>query len=67
MAWHRAGGFAELEVGGWHRATIFRKVRRFRGAFGAHPDEYTPWIRLNLERPGRTRSEGGCGPPAGRD
>lgn len=49
VAWHLAGGFANLERGGWHRATIFRKVRRFRAAFGAHPDEYTfPWIQLDL-------------------
>lgn len=49
-AWHLAGGFAALERGGWHRATIFRKVRRFRAAFGVHSDEYSfPWIQLDLE------------------
>jgi len=49
VAWHLAGGFANLERGGWHRATIFRKVRRFRAAYGAHPDEYVfPWIELDL-------------------
>jgi hypothetical protein len=49
VAWHLAGGFANLERGGWHRATIFRKVRRFRAAFGSHPDEYSfPWIELDL-------------------
>ncbi len=48
-AWHQAGGFGNLERGGWHRATIFRKLRRFRTAFGAHPDEYRfDWIRLDL-------------------
>jgi hypothetical protein len=51
VAWHMAGGFAALEEGGWHRATIFRKVRRFRARFGAHPDEYSfPWIRIDLEQ-----------------
>ena len=40
VAWHRAGGFAGLESGGWHRATIYRKIRRFRARFGDHPDEY---------------------------
>ena len=51
VAWHMAGGFHALEEGGWHRATIFRKVRRFRTRYGAHPDEYTfPWIRLDLEK-----------------
>jgi hypothetical protein len=49
VAWHLAGGFDNLERGGWHRATIFRKVRRFRAAFGSHPDEYVfPWIDLDL-------------------
>jgi hypothetical protein len=49
VAWHLAGGFANLERGGWHRATIFRKVSRFRAAYGAHPDEYVfPWIELDL-------------------
>ncbi len=50
VAWHLAGGFTALEEGGWHRATIFRKVRRFRTRYGAHPDEYSfPWITLDLE------------------
>ena len=50
VAWHLAGGFANLERGGWHRATIYRKVHRFRAAFGAHPDEYVfPWIELDLK------------------
>jgi hypothetical protein len=51
VAWHLAGGFAALEEGGWHRATIFRKIRRFRARYGAHPDEYTfPFIRLDCEK-----------------
>ncbi len=51
VAWHRAGGFASLESGGWHRATIYRKIRRFRARFGAHPDEHRfRWITLDLER-----------------
>ena len=50
VAWHLAGGFDNLERGGWHRATIFRKVRRFRAAYGAHPDEFVfPWMQLDLE------------------
>jgi hypothetical protein len=50
VAWHLAGGFHNLELGGWHRATIYRKVHRFRAAFGAHPDEYVfPWIELDLK------------------
>ncbi|MGO9027541.1 MAG: hypothetical protein ACLQOZ_02775, partial [Acidimicrobiales bacterium] len=50
VAWHLAGGFDNLERGGWHRATIFRKIRRFRATYGAHPDEFVfPWIELDLE------------------
>jgi hypothetical protein len=50
VAWHRAGGFVHLENGGWHRATIFRKIRRFRARYGAHPDEYRfDWIKLDLK------------------
>jgi len=49
VSWHMAGGFLQLESGGWHRATIFRKVRRFRTVFGQHPDDYVfPGIKLNL-------------------
>jgi hypothetical protein len=40
VAWHVAGGFEALERAGWNRATIFRKIRRFRAVFGAHPDEH---------------------------
>ena len=50
VAWHLAGGFDNLERGGWHRATIFRKIRRFRATYGAHPDEFVfPWIQLDLD------------------
>jgi hypothetical protein len=51
VAWHKAGGFGGLESGGWHRATVYRKIRRFRARFGAHPDEYRfEWIKLDLRR-----------------
>jgi len=51
VVWHQAGGFKALEHAGWHRTTIFRKLRRFRATFGAHPDEWTcDWITLDLER-----------------
>jgi hypothetical protein len=38
--WHLHGGFEGLEELGMHRATIFRRVKRFRTVFGAHPDEF---------------------------
>lgn len=41
MAWHVYGGFEGLERFGFHRATIYRKIKRFRMAFGQHPDEFT--------------------------
>ena len=51
VAWHMSGGFAALEDSGWHRATLFRKIRRFRTRYGAHPDEYVfPFIRLDCEK-----------------
>jgi hypothetical protein len=49
IAWHSAGGFTQLERSGWHCATIYRKARDFRDAFGMHPDEATfDWITLDL-------------------
>jgi hypothetical protein len=51
VAWHKAGGFGGLEAAGWHRATIYRKIRRFRVRFGSHPDEHRfEWIKLDLKR-----------------
>jgi hypothetical protein len=51
VAWHAAGGFEALEHAGWNRATIFRKVRRFRAVFGEHPDEYVfEWMKVDLKR-----------------
>lgn len=51
LAWHLAGGFANLEAGGWHRATIHRHVRAFRERYHAHPDELSlTWLELDLEQ-----------------
>ena len=51
LAWHLAGGFANLQQAGWHRATLHRKIRRFRDHFGQHPDElFFPWLRLDLDK-----------------
>jgi hypothetical protein len=51
LAWHLAGGFANLQEAGWHRATLHRKIRRFRDHFGQHPDElFFPWLRLDPEK-----------------
>jgi len=51
VAWHLAGGFAQLEAAGWHRATLYRRLHRFRIRYGQHPDEYVfPYIKLNFKR-----------------
>lgn len=51
LAWHRAGGFEQLERGGWDRSTIFRKVRRFRSYFGVHPDDARfPWLAVDFDQ-----------------
>lgn len=48
VLWHLYGGFEGLERYGYHRATIFRKVKRFRVIFGSHPDEYAfPGINVD--------------------
>jgi hypothetical protein len=50
VSWHRAGGFHGLELAGWNRATIYRKLKRFRMKFDSHPDEFrVPWIALDLD------------------
>lgn len=41
VLWHAYGGFEGLEQRyGMHKATIWRKVAKFRLAFGEHPDVY---------------------------
>lgn len=48
IAWHLTGGFDRLVASGWHRATVYRKLHRFRVRYGKHPDEYLfPYIKLN--------------------
>lgn len=41
VLWHLYGGFEGLQRYGLHRATVFRKVKRFRQLFGEHPDEFS--------------------------
>ena len=40
VLWHLYGGFDNLEEYGFHQATLYRKINRFRQAFGQHPDEF---------------------------
>jgi hypothetical protein len=48
--WHLEGGFEGLQALGMSRASIYRRIKLFRIAFGAHPDEFEmPGIKLDLE------------------
>ena len=50
LAWHLHGGFEGLERMGMHRATIYRKVSKFRRIFGQHPDDYQfPGVSVDPE------------------
>jgi hypothetical protein len=40
VLWHLYGGFDNLVEYGFHPATIYRKINRFRRTFGQHPDEF---------------------------
>ncbi|MGD9702497.1 MAG: hypothetical protein AB7Q42_09680 [Acidimicrobiia bacterium] len=40
VLWHLHGGFEGLQELGYHRATVYRKISRFRQIFGVHPDEF---------------------------
>ena len=47
--WHLEGGFEGLRRMGMSRASIYRRIKLFRVAFGAHPDEFEmPGISLDL-------------------
>ena len=47
--WHLEGGFEGLQRMGMSRARIYRRIKLFRIAFGAHPDEFEmPGITLDL-------------------
>lgn len=49
VCWHLHGGFEGLEELGMSRATIFRKVKLFRTAYGVHPDEFQlPGVSLDM-------------------
>src|SRR4051812_27069059 len=50
VLWHLYGGFEGLLNFGYHRTTIFRKVKRFRVVFGQHPDEFD-FPGVNLDPP----------------
>ena len=50
LAWHLEGGFEGLRQMGMSRSSIYRRVRLFRAALGAHPDEFDmPGVELDIE------------------
>jgi hypothetical protein len=49
VVWHLEGGFEGLQRMGMSRASIYRRIKLFRIAFGAHPDEFEmPGITLDV-------------------
>ena len=67
VAWHKAGGFGGLEAAGWHRATIYRKIRRFRARFGRTPMSTASSGSSSTSRgSGATSSRSSCIRSAGR-
>ena len=59
MVWHLEGGFEGLRAMGMSRASIYRRMKLFRIAFGAHPDEF--------EMPGVHARPGGASGGLGAD
>lgn len=50
VCWHLIGGFDRMEESGWNRATLFRKIKRFRDTYGKHPDEYEfSWLKIDFD------------------
>jgi hypothetical protein len=50
VMWHLYGGFEGLQRFGMHKATIWRKISRFRKMTGSHPDEFVmPGVSIDVE------------------
>src|SRR5690349_8428024 len=51
VLWHGSGGYEGMVNLGMHPATVYRRIRAFRLAFGAHPDEYRfPGLTLDIKK-----------------
>ena len=49
VVWHLEGGFEGLLRMGMSRASVYRRIKLFRIAFGEHPDEFVmPGIALDV-------------------
>jgi hypothetical protein len=50
LCWHLEGGFEGLRRLGMSRSAIYRRIRLFRVAFKAHPDEFeVPGVLIDLK------------------
>jgi hypothetical protein len=50
LLWHLEGGFEGMRRLGMSETTVWRRVKAFRDAFGAHPDDYEfPGVEVKLE------------------
>lgn len=50
LVWHTQGGFEGLRELGMSRATIYRKIKRFRQITGKHPDEFElPGVTIRVD------------------
>ena len=51
LIWHTQGGFEGLRELGMSRATIYRKVKKFRQITGTHPDEFVlPGVTIDVRK-----------------
>jgi hypothetical protein len=49
LTWHLEGGFEGMRRLGMSRASIYRRISRFRRTTGKHPDEFElPGVTLDL-------------------
>ena len=49
LVWHLEGGYEGLRRIGMSRASIYRRIKLFRTAYGVHPDEFElAGVRLDL-------------------
>lgn len=49
VVWHVEGGFQGLRRLGMSRASIYRRIKAFRAAYGVHPDEFEmPGVTLDV-------------------
>lgn len=56
LVWHLHGGFEGLRDLGMSRASIYRRIKLFRSAYGVHPDEFSlPGVKIDVREYRRTK------------